>query len=418
MAFLNAMASDPVPGMDPQKISDTAANEQKKPETVNNGFTVNDPKLAESVSIKPDITPKFFEEAVDEPPKQVTTTDSEEADELDEITNPGAEHFKKLRTSHSELKKSAADLKRERDELAEKVKKYDTGEIVPDVLQAKDEEITRLSKFEKLVNLKSSKEYQEKFIAPIQETKIKLKEIFAEYGVPAEELDSVVNKALNTDNRVELNRFLQEHLGNDELGAIETKALVVKAKEIQLAASNAEKEPAKMLEDLQKENEAVMQIRDTNRKNQIVGVAKSSWLESLDEIRSEGRLVELIHKEDDPEFNAAYPDQLLPQAAKEYGKIVTELGKRGLTELDKPLAKALSKMVLMAHSSAVAVETRNRAMEGIEELTNNLTRQHTMLRPPIGGGVPRAANGTPMTVKPLTAEQEARNILNSVLAKK
>lgn len=431
------MASEPAPGIDPQAVSDKEAKELQpsllspdftKPGVTPNGFSINEPlpvagppapESTSSVTLSnPDITPKFFEDASGDEPKEKEQTESSEDDELKEILNPGTEHFKKLRTSHSELKKTAAQLKEERDALLDKVHKYDSGEIVPDVLKQKDEEITRLSKYEKLVNLKASKEYQEKFIIPIEQTRTKLKEIFADYGVPTEELDGVVNKAFNAENNVDLNRFLQEHLGNDQLGAIETKALVVKAKEIQQAASNAEKEPAQMLANLQAETEAVMQVKEQNRKDRIVSTAKSSWLESLDEIRTEGKLVELIHREDDPEFNKAYPDQILSQAAKEYGKIVTELGLLGATDLPKPLAKALAKMVLMAHSSGVAVETRNRAMEGIDELTQNLTRHHNMLRPPIGGGVPRNGGGGPAPTKTLTPEQEAKNILSGVLAKR
>lgn len=421
------MASDPVPGIDPQKISNKVSEETKKAESVNNGFTINDPVTNESINVtstsKPDVTPKFFEEVaddrnVDDKSLDTKKIDTVEADDLEELTNPGAEHFKRLRTSHSELKRTAAQLKEERDTLAEKVKKYDTGEVVPEVLLKKDEEITRLSKYEKLVNLKGSKEYREKFAEPIQEARNKLKEKFAEYNVPEEALENVVNSAFNTKTGRDLNLFLQDHFGNDELGALEAKTIITKAREIQKAAYEAEKEPAKMMETLQQESDAVMQVRENNRKQKIVGSAKSSWVESIEEIRTEGQLVELIHKEDDPEFNANYPDRLLPQAAKEYGKIITELGNLGATDLPKPLAKALAKMVLLAHSTGVAIQTRNRAIEGIEELTHNMTRQHTMMRPPIGGGVSRGGNGGAVPAKTVTPEQDARAILNSVLAKK
>jgi len=435
------MASEPIPGIDPQAVSDKEAKtfdstpssipNVPKTDTPTNGFTVNEPPIGPPEPPKsqeptvpaqastPLIEPKFFEDADEDTTQdKEAKTDGGEEGELAELTNPGPEHFKRLRTSHSELKKTAADLKKERDELSAKLNKYDTGEIVPEVLKQKDEEITRLSKYEKLVNLKASKEYQEKFVTPIQATTAKLKEMFAEYGVPPEELDNAVNRAINTGNMVDLNRFLQEHFGNDQLGAIEAKTLVLKTKEIQQQAAEAEKEPAQMLESLQKESEAVLQVKEQNRKNKIVTSAKSSWVESLEEIREEGKLVELIHKEDDPEFNKFYPDVLIPEAAKEYGKLVTELGRLGAEDLPKPLAKALAKMVLMSYCSGVSADTRNRAIEGFDELSKNLPRQHTMMRPPIGGGVPRGANGNPMPAKIATPEQEARNILNGVLAKK
>lgn len=366
---------------------------------------------------KTDITPKFFEE--EKPDAQETKPVQEEQveDELESVINPGAEHFKKLRKSQGELKRTLADTIKERQELSDKLKLYETGEIVSDVLKEKDEEITRLAQFEKLVNLKGSREYKEKYVTPIEQTKQKLKEIFADYGVPAEQLDHVVNKALNTSKRPELNAFLIEHLGNDELGASEAKAHVFKAWELQKAAQDAEAEPAKALENLQQEQQAVTQVREQERRGRIVKVAENTWVETLNEIRTEGQLLELIHKPDDPEFNTNYPDRLLPQAAKEYGKMITELGKQGISDIPKPLAKAIAKMVLLAHASGVAVETRNRAMNQVDDLTANLTRYHSQLRPQIGGGVARG-QGTGDKPKPLTAEQEAYAITNQVLAKR
>ncbi len=433
------MANDPVPGhearqptINPQAISNAQAAAQNSPQsnvvatsaTVQKSVEVITPVSAPATNPLANVVkPTFFdEEKTDANPQKTEPVSQEDAssndaDEEANLANPGAENFKKLRKSHGELKKSLAEIAREKEELRSKLTQYETGEAVPEVLKAKDEEITRLSRYEKLVNLKGSKEYKEKYVTPIEQTKQKLKEIFADYGVPAEALDSVVNKAINTSKRPELNQMLLEHLGNDELGASEAKAHVFKAWEIQKQAREAEAEPAKALETLQQETESIQQVREVERRNRIVKVAENTWVETLEEIRQEGTLLELIHKEDDPEFNQTYPDKLLPQAAKEYGKMITELGKQGLTDLPKLLAKAVAKMVLLAHASGVSAETRNWALGQVDTLTENLTRRHTQLRPPIGGGVPRNAAGKPVPTT-LTPEQEAANIINQVRNKR
>ena len=439
MEFLKQMANDPVP-----------AKEARAPVTINKQPLINTPTSIQSIATptpaqpapqivtpqaeptpasntpKADVLPKFFDEveqdtSVEDPATSLspkTEEGSSEDAELEAVINPGAEHFKKLRTSHREVKKTLAEKIREAEELKDKVTKYETGEIVPDLIRQKDEEIARLSSYEKLVNLKGSKEYKEKYVTPLQDTKAKLKEIFADYGVPQEELDTVINKALNAQKRPELNSFLLDHLGNDELGAAEAKSHIFKAWDIQKQAQEAEAAPAQALEALQQETEALNQHREIERQNKIVSVAKSTWLETLNEVREEGHLLELIHKDDDPEFNANYPDKLLPQAAKEYGKMVTELGKVGVKELPKPLAKAMAKMVMYAISSGVSVETRNRAIDQVSTLTQNLTRHHTQLRPPIGGGVARPTVGGKQVATTLTPEQEAFNIVNSVVSKR
>lgn len=412
MAFLKAneapISPPSQPTIDPVKVSEDIAKEVVIPVAIPQG-----PEPSK------DPLPKLFQEEEPESEEPLKSSEVDPGDiEIGEEVSPGAEHFEKLRGVYKETKKSLKTVQEENRALAEKVSNYESGEVVPEVLRQKDEEIVRLSRFEKLVNLKGSKEYREKYINPLNEKTTKLKEMFAEYGVPAEHLDHVVSKALTTTNRVDLNRFLQEHLGNDELGAIEAKELVVQAKAIQAKAIEAEKEPSQALEQLQSESAAVNQVRETERRQKITTTAQNSWLESLQDVRSEGKLTELIHKDNDPEFNKFYPDRILPQAAKEYGKIVTEMAKSGASELTPALGKALAKMVLLAHASSIAVETRNRAIEHADTLTTNLTRTHTMMRPPIGGGVPRGPGGGPAPTKVPTPEEEARSILNGVMAKR
>ena len=171
------MANDPVP-----------AKEARAPVTINKQPLINTPTSIQSIATptpaqpapqivtpqaeptpasntpKADVLPKFFDEveqdtSVEDPATSLspkTEEGSSEDAELEAVINPGAEHFKKLRTSHREVKKTLAEKIREAEELKDKVTKYETGEIVPDLIRQKDEEIARLSSYEKLVNLKGS----------------------------------------------------------------------------------------------------------------------------------------------------------------------------------------------------------------------------------------------------------------------
>jgi hypothetical protein len=168
-----------------------------------------------------DPEPSFgFEEKKEEiapatPPE--TPTDDEEVSE-----DPIKENYLKLRTRTKEQKETIQQLQAREKELAEKVTRYETGEVVPDILKEKEETISKLSYFEKLHNLKMSKEYTDTYVTPINRLAVKLKETFAEYGLPPENLDAAVNHALNTKNKAQLNEFLSD-LGFDSVGADEVK---------------------------------------------------------------------------------------------------------------------------------------------------------------------------------------------------
>lgn len=409
--------------IDPQLVADAIAKAK--------GVVVPTPTPMQSAPTVPTITSiekepePTFTEALDKKTEPLPTdsspeiSTSPEVSEEDDIGVPdqaAPENFKKLRGVVKEVKKTLKQTQDENAALKANLSKYESGEVVPGVVQEKEQEISRLSHFEKLHNFKASPEYQDKFMRPLTETQNKLKEIFSDYGVPAADLDAVVSKAVSTGNRAELNRFLSEHLGNDELGASEAKQLILRAREIQGAAVEAEKEPAKILARLQEDSQALQAQREVTRKTKIAEVGRSSWVEALSDIRAKKEIQELIPRSDDPSFNQNIVNPILSRASTEYGKIIVELAKAGVTEVPKELAKALATMTLLAHATPVAIVTRNRALEHTDEMTRNLTRHHTLLRPPLGGGVPNAPAAPAVNLK-TTVQDDALSLINSVLAK-
>ena len=102
------------------------------------------------------------------------------------------------------------------------------------------------------------------------------------------------------------------------------------------------------------------------------------------------------------------------KAASEYGKIVTMLAENGLEHLPKDLAKALARMVQLAHASAIAIETRAAAERELNEISENNTRNTRYIRPSIGGGV--GSNGVTSS-KPKNLSDAVDQLVSKVISR-
>jgi len=196
------------------------------------------------------------------------------------------DNFKRLRTKVKAQEDALKAKDTELQSVAEKLKKYETGEIVPDVLQELQNENAKLSRYEKLHNLKASPEYFNTYVKPLDELTGSLKTLAKEYDLPEEVLDA----ALNTTSKAELNRFLSDHF--DTVGAIEAQGIVTKIKSLKESAVKAEQEPAKELARLQQEQQAIRQEQNARRRKSISEATRSAWSQSYDEICQEGIAVE------------------------------------------------------------------------------------------------------------------------------
>lgn len=352
----------------------------------------------------------------DEPKKEEAKPAESEPDEIDQIPeDPERENYIRLRTKAKEAVKTAKELTAKKAELEAELERYKTGEVVPEILQEKENKIAELSKYEKLYNLKSSEEYREKYVKPISANTEKLKQIFKDYGVDDSELDAAISHTLSLDNKAQLNAFLSENF--DSVGASEVKEIVQGMKALQAEAKTLEAEPESMLTRLQEESEQIRQAEEARRFSSITETAKTSWVESLLDIRQEGKLTELIRKENDPAFNEKFVDPILTHSAQEYGKLVTALAKGGLKEMPKELAKGLANMVLRATAQGIAFEARDVALNRLEQIESSATRINQLLRPQVGGGV-QSSSPPPQQPKELTPQAAAAELVNSILLKK
>lgn len=396
---------------DPQVVSNQAAAAIQTPAPA-----VETPLPPTPKQEAPKIEPQFFDEKKEVPEAPLQDSVQVSAEQEEEVSDPSAENFKKLRETFKETKKAKKELEAKAREYEEKLKTY----VPPEVLQEKEAKIQELSRWEKLHNLKSSKEYQEKYIKPLNAETQKFKDLLKDYGVPEDSLDSVAKRAVLFNNRAELNNFLADTFG-DQLGASEARGLIDNIRRHEGEARAAEQEPQKVLETLQESQAKLSQQREAARREQIVNTARSAWEETMAAIIKEGEVKELIPRADDPEFNETFAFKLQKQAAAEYGKVITEMAKEGTTPT-KELAKALAKMTALSQVAGVSIVTRNRAMERADEVTRNAERDAGLYRPNVGGGVASRAPADQGPSQPLDPEKslmsEIRNVTNTVLSKR
>lgn len=318
---------------------------------------------------------------VEEPAKIETAAELPlEEDEIDEpgTQNPVKDKYKNLKKTYFETKQQIKEKDAKLQALEQEVEEIKQGRVIPDSYKeilARNQELER---YERLHALKTSKHYHENFVKPIEEVKSKISEIAAEYNVP----EYVIDDMLNTESRRELSQMLSENF--EQLDAIEVKTLIDKAKALTKSAREAELEPAKVLREMEESNKVMQQQEELRRKQGIISKASSAWQKSLTDIRKEGLLLELIPNPNDSEFNKNYVEPITNAAAQEFNKAVNMLADAGLKELPDELAYYLSKLTATAHASAVAAETRNKAVTDVNKLLETTKRKNAYYRPPVG----------------------------------
>lgn len=407
--------AQPLPDVDPQVLANSVAVQKKEQELAEVKKVVAQTQSSQTPTPLPQETPKqaLPEGAVVEKPEQDATfnplelvkeslkkpgetesppSDNEEVSNEDVSLSPEDSkevNFKKLREVVKETKKSL----QEKEELLAKtnseLEKFRTGEVVPETLQKQQARIAELERFEKIVSLKTSPEYQEKYIKPLKSITERLDVLAADYKIPPEMLKS----AISIKNQAELNGFLSENF--DNVGAMEAKQLITQARDLQNSAQVAENEPSAALQNLIEEGQRADTVRKAQQRNAIAEQSKSAWMDSLINIKKEGKILELIPKDGDSEYNDKYVNPILQAASSEYGKLVTMLAENGLTQLPKDVAYALSRLTQLAHASALSIESRKISMNEAQTLKDNVKRSTRYERPQIGGGFGKGGDAPP-----------------------
>lgn len=321
-----------------------------------------------------------------------------------------ADNIKILRRSLNENKQALKEKEETIKKIAEERDKYQRGEVLPEKVKELESEVQILRKYQAIVDLESSPEYQDKFVKPVSGIIEKLENLGKDYNLPEE----VVNKALTFSNQRELNRFLSEHF--DDIGALEAKNLIIDAKKLQTEAQEARKAPKEALSKLVAEGEVARQNKIREQRQTITGKAKNSWVGSLTKLQKDGKIPEITIKSNDSEHNEKVARPIITAAATEYGKLVSRLVDAGLETLPDDVSDGLAEMVVLAVASAAINEQRNYAVSMFNNIEEASKRDTEYTRPPIGGNFGTGAAAPP---KPAagTVEQESRKLMETILPK-
>lgn len=297
-----------------------------------------------------------------------------------------AESLKALRQKADSYKSLLEAREAEILEREERLKKYETGEILPESVKNKLDRVSQLEQYEKLHALKTTTEYQEQYIQPIEDLKQKAAGIAADYGLSV----GVIEKAYHIVNQKEQNAFLMKHF--DTIGATEVKNLIEDMRDATNAKERAELEPQQALQRILEEKQNAEAFSTAQRLSTIERNANSGWVESITELTSGGDYPELTYT-GNTEHDNTYVKPVLEEAAKEYGKFVKSLAALGARELPAELAKIVAKRFLLSQASSVMSASRAHHYNRAEEVISSARRSSPLLRPQIGGGMP----STPQT---------------------
>ena len=310
---------------------------------------------------------------------------------------PAAENFKKLRNALKETRAAKRELEQKATEFEVELERYKKGEKVPEVVSAKDQRIQELEKYEKLFNLKMSKEYQQEFVEPSIQLGKKLQEHASTYNLPPE----VINRAVELTGK-ELNQFLSNHF--DDLGALEAKKIINEIQDIGEKALKAEQEPETIMQELKTKFEQHQQEEAKKTNSVFENTAKTAWQKALEKRAKEGAYKELVIDPNNPEFNKKVVEPIQAKASQNFGALLTQLRKNGLQQLPEELAVGLASLNQLAVAGALLLEEKAKLEAKLNEVMKTSRVVNPLIRPSVNGsGVPRS---TP-SVSPKTPQEAA-----------
>lgn len=381
-----------------------------QPPVVNSGPTTPTPLVTTSVPPKPK------SDAVEDiPVEEKSTAESLLAalrvgDEVPKSKPTPEGSLSDMRKRNNELSTQLSSKDEEITSLKDKLQRYETGEVVPQVLQEKDEEISKLSHYRDLHALKLSPEFSNKYIKPLQELNERAATLARECGIDI----SVLNEAYSMPNKRDMQTILLRHM--DAVSALEARNVLDSIRDVSIKAAEAEKAPQEELTRLQSEAATTQEQFTKTTRDRISGVSKSAWTGAINELRAADVYPELTLKNDPEHDKIVHP--IITRASAEYDKIVSTLVEHGLKELPPTIAKVLAKYVAIAQASAVIAESRNQHNRRAEEAISESKRMSSIVRPQIGGRTDLPAlNGREYNPKK-TLEDRSSAHLNSVLGKR
>ena len=219
--------------------------------------------------------------------------------------------------------------------------------MAPEIIQAKDARIQHLEKYEQIIDVQRSREYQELVVAPVKENKAKFIKLASDYGIPESQLELFANKAVNIDNVKDRNAFLSKYF-TDEAGLLEAKGYVNTLLDLGNKALEVEQKPLELKQNLQAQFAAREQEERNQRAVAFETTTKESWQRALEKTAQEGAYPELILNPTNPEFNKKVVEPIQHKASIQLSALMKKLEANGLKTLPTDVADGLARMVLLS----------------------------------------------------------------------
>lgn len=355
-----------------------------------------------SLPVTPSVPPQ--EEVVQSRPDHI-----EKDPEPQTTEEEGSEIQESFRGIRKKLTHTENTLKEKETLIENLTRQVEESKKSTEEVQRLKDRIDQLEKYETIVSLKTSPQYVEKYVKPIEETKGKLQTLAKEYEIPAK----ILEDATRITSKRELNQYLGRYF--DELGASEARGLIESLRSQQLQAQQAEEQPKQTLEQINNEIAQRTQAEEAQRGQKIATSAQEGYVEALQELQNEGKYPELVIRDGDEKHNS-YSKPIINNAAAEYGKFVKLLHMVGGKDLPKEAAKIIAKRFLLAESALVMAESRAQMYDQTQNLLNSVKKNARFNRPAVGGTV--SATSAPVAPsRPQSPEQAADVLLNNVLRK-
>jgi len=334
-------------------------------------------------------------------------------DDPDDANDPNQSlKFKTVRRKARELEQKLQEREARLAEIEQENIKYKSGEIPTEHLTQAQERIKELEKYEHLHNFRLSREYQQKYAQPFDAAVRAAKQIATDYQVNPR----VVEEALGITDKRQLNSFLKTYF--DDVGALEVRAAIDNARQIQQSAQSAEQEPIAAFEAIKHEHREQERVSATLRVQNVQKTARSALTDALVEISANEEYPELTLRQGDEKHNTI-SRAVVESAAKEYGKLVTALAAGGMTEIPPAVVKILAKRMLLSEAAGVMAASRAEHFRRAEEVLQNSQRRNPVFRPPVGSTAPEMGGGgggprQPSADPAASVRERARETLKNV----
>ena len=167
-----------------------------------------------------------------------------------------------------------------------------------------------------------------------------------------------------------------------------------------------------------------MELRRANQRQSVASNSRDAWLESLAELRKEGKYQELTYMDGHDKHNEEIVKPLVTRASQEFGRIVKELAENGLEALPKEVAKGIAQSIQIKHQGLLAIAERDALRAELDSLKQSINRSNVVNRPSASGGMsftlivsetPTRPNNIPgsSTTSNNRLKEKARNLLQT-----